>query len=319
MPVSASLPASAIQPTASVATAGWVGASRSAAWARMTMALTWWATTSCSSRAMRVRSSTTTFCDSTPRNRRCSRTSAPRNVVPTTTNSANSTRDQPKPRASVRPSRSTNSTPAPARHTAPASTGWTQVVQRQAQHHDVERHREEQGDRRHHAPESEHRRRRPHRHLVLARRQRERAPVTHRGQLHGERGSRPAHDDQHTHHEVLTEVGKAAPPCCELARHRLTVTRRAVGGSSAERLNDPPGTSVLRTRGNATCDRCAPDRGLRTFAPWRAPSPTAAGGRRSHRKPAPDTFVVGAEAVGRPSSSADWSPPPSWPSPASPP
>jgi hypothetical protein len=41
-----------------------------------------------------------------------------------------------------------------------------------------------------------------------------------------ERGSRPARDDEDTHHEVLTEVGKSAPPCCELARHRLTVTSR---------------------------------------------------------------------------------------------
>jgi hypothetical protein len=37
----------------------------------------------------------------------------------------------------------------------------------------------------------------------------------------------------------------------------VQITSRAVAGSSAERWNDPPGTSVLRTRRHPTCDRCA--------------------------------------------------------------
>ena len=43
--------------------------------------------------------------------------------MPATTNSENNTRDQSKPRASLRSSRSANNAPVPAKHTAPATSG----------------------------------------------------------------------------------------------------------------------------------------------------------------------------------------------------
>ena len=69
MAVSASFAVSAIHPMLSEATSGRVARTRSAACARMMTAVRWWATTSCSSRAMRVRSSATTRWASTARRR----------------------------------------------------------------------------------------------------------------------------------------------------------------------------------------------------------------------------------------------------------